>query len=174
MTTPQATLDVERRPLIAEPITAEAFLPFGRLIEPTEDMVPAGAIDAALDLSGGAPRFYIMRLDYRGYDVNGITRHGDVTQVLASVGGKSWLLCVAPPVGDGDKPDPEAIRAFVIPGDVAVLLYRGSWHAGPYFHDAEMKFFNLELIDTNVVDHFTVNLGRTFGYNFKVIDPAKS
>lgn len=172
MTTAEADVEIEHRPLVAEPISDAAFKPFGRLIEATEDMVPAGEIDAALDLSGGAPRFYIMRLDFRGYVVRGITRHAAVTQVLASVGGKPWMLCVAPPV-DGDAPDPAQIRAFSIPGDVAVLLYRGSWHAGPYFHDPEMRFFNLELIDTNVVDHFTVNLGRAFGHDFRIEDPAK-
>ncbi|HWJ73217.1 MAG TPA: ureidoglycolate lyase [Kaistia sp.] len=171
MSTQDAEATIERRPILAEPITAEAFLPFGHLIEATEDMVPAGAVDAALDLSGGTPRFYIMRLDHRGLDVNGITRHAAVTQVLASVGGRRWMLCVAPPVGEADRPDPEAIRAFVIPGDVAVLLFKGSWHAGPFFHDAEMRFFNLELLDTNVIDHHTVNLGRTFGYNLKIVTP---
>lgn len=173
MSTAEAASTVERRVLTAEPISEEAFAPFGHVIVATEDMVPAGAIDAALDLSGGQPRFYIMRLDHRGYDVNGITRHAAVTQVLAAVGGKPWLLCVAPPV-EGDKPDPAAIRAFSIPGDVAVLIHKGGWHAGPYFHDKEMGFFNLELIDTNVVDHFTVNLGRTFGYNFRIEEPARS
>ncbi len=172
MTSIEAVAEVERWPIIAEPITAEAFLPFGHLIEATEDMVPATAIDYALDLSGGQPRFYIMRLDHRGLDVNGITRHGAVTQVLASVGGGSWMLCVAPADPTADRPDPDAIRAFVIPGDVAVLLSRGTWHAGPYFHAEEMRFFNLELIDTNVADHHTVHLGRTFGHSLRIVAPA--
>ena len=50
MSTAEAASTVERRVLTAEPISEEAFAPFGHVIVATEDMVPAGAIDAALDL----------------------------------------------------------------------------------------------------------------------------
>lgn len=153
-------------PLVATPITAESFAPFGKLIEPTEDGTPAGDIDRALDLSGGRPRFYIMALTHRPLSVSRITRHTQATQVLAAVGGLPWLLAVAPKNADSDKPDPAAIRAFTIPGNVAVLLERGAWHAGPYFESAEMSFFNLELDDTNIVDHATCDLAATFGLTF--------
>jgi ureidoglycolate lyase len=152
--------------LIAEPITAAAFSAFGKLIEAMPDGAPAGDVDRALDLSSGTPRFYIMALTHRPLTVSRITRHGEATQVLASVGGATWLLAVAPPTPGEAAPDPEAIRAFVIPGDVAVLLSRGTWHAGPYFEPAEVSFFNLELEDTNVVDHETCDLAESFGVTF--------
>jgi ureidoglycolate lyase len=152
--------------LVATPITADNFAPFGKLIEPTEDGTPAGEIDRALDLSGGRPRFYIMALDHRPLTVSRITRHVQATQVLAAVGGLPWLLAVAPKNAASDTPDPAAIRAFAIPGNVAVLLDRGTWHAGPYFESTTMSFFNLELDDTNVVDHETCDLAATFGLTF--------
>ncbi|MCB8876318.1 ureidoglycolate lyase [Acidisoma silvae] len=152
--------------LIAEPITAENFLPFGKLIEPTADGTPAGVVDQALDLSGGRPRFYIMALEHRPLTVAGITRHAQVTQVLAAVGGLPWFIAVAPANAASVKPDPTAIRAFAIPGHVAVLLNRGAWHAGPYFESDQMSFFNLELDDTNVVDHETCDLVKSFGLSF--------
>ena len=152
--------------LSAEPITAANFLPFGKLIEPTADGTPAGAVDQALDLSGGKPRFYIMALEHRPLTVAGITRHAQATQVLAAVGGLPWLLAVAPANPASDQPDPSAIRAFAIPGHVAVLLDRGTWHAGPYFESDQMSFFNLELEDTNIVDHQTCDLVKSFGLSF--------
>ncbi|WP_448564609.1 hypothetical protein [Trichothermofontia sp.] len=31
----------------------------------------------------------------------------------------------------------------------------GTWHAGPYFDHDWVDFYNLELSDTNEVDHFS-------------------
>ena len=134
-----------------------------------------GPQDARLDLSGGIPRFYIMRLPRRGLIFRQITRHRRVTQCLASVGGKPWFLAVAPPK---DLDDPEAeprhedIRGFLVPGNVAVKLHKGTWHAGPFFEDAEMSFFNLELSDTNEVDHHSSYLEKRFGAPFCFTLPA--
>jgi len=37
---------------------------------------------------------------------------------------------------------------------VFVKLHQATWHAGPFFSDGQhMDFYNLELADTNVVDH---------------------
>lgn len=151
--------------LVPEPISAAAFAPFGKLVTPMQDGAPDPEVDQALDLSGGRPRFYIMALAHRDLTITRITRHTQATQVLASVGGGEWLLAVAPPDA-GPTPDPDAIRAFRIPGTVAVLLSRGTWHAGPYFEPAQMSFFNLELDDTNTVDHDTCDLAATFGRAF--------
>jgi ureidoglycolate lyase len=156
---------ISSRILVAEPISAAAFAPYGKLVEPMPDGAPAGDVDQARDLSRGRPRFYIMALDHRPLIVSRITRHTRATQVLAAVGGGGWLLTVAPP-GSAEAPDPEAIRAFRIPGDVAVLLSCGTWHAGPYFEPPQMSFFNLELEDTNVADHETCDLAARFGLSF--------
>ena len=159
-----------RRELVAAPITAAGFAPFGCLITPLADGSRAGAIDASLDLAGGKPRFFIMDLDYRGMEFARITRHRAVTQVLASAAARPWLLGVAPPHGPhGPRAEPllEDIAAFAIPGGVAVLLYRGTWHAGPFFHDPSMAFFNLELEDTNEADHQSCDLAARYGVTLR-------
>src|SRR3979409_1661022 len=89
--------DVSIRDLPARPITREAFAPFGDLIAPTEDGGPFGSQDAALDLSRGTPRLDILRFPPGGLVFRQITRHRNVTQCLAAMGGKSWLMAVAPP-----------------------------------------------------------------------------
>jgi hypothetical protein len=42
--------------------------------------------------------------------------------------------------------------------------------AGPLFDAGEMDFYNLELADTNVVDHNTHHYGRDQGLAFQVVD----
>jgi ureidoglycolate lyase len=146
-------------------LTPERFAGYGSVIAPTEN----GALrdnDAALDLSAGRPRLYAMRIFARGLTVTQITRHRRVTQALASVGGHTWFLAVAPPLMVDDptaEPALGDIVAFRIPGDVAVLLHKGTWHAGPLFEGEPQSFFNLELADTNVVDHHTSDLVTRFG-----------
>jgi ureidoglycolate hydrolase len=170
---PPTTTTVVVRKIAANRLTPETFAAFGQVIAPTEDGTPFGEQDAALELSRGTPRFYIMALPRRGLRFKQITRHREVTQCLAAVGGKSWFIAVAPP---GKLEDPKAqpaleeITAFKIPGDVAIKLHRGSWHAGPFFEDDEISFFNLELADTNEVDHQTCHLDQAFGTMFEFVD----
>ncbi|MFT4267233.1 MAG: ureidoglycolate lyase [Xenophilus sp.] len=156
------------------PLSAEAFAPFGAVLAATEDGTPLTAAEALLDLSCGTPRFYVMRLHAKNErTVRRITRHRRVTQVLAAVGGRPWLIAVAPPL-DVDaaeaRPRLEDIRAFRVPGDVALLLARGTWHAGPLFDEAEAAFFNLELADTNVTDHHSCHLVERYGTALRLID----
>jgi ureidoglycolate lyase len=155
-----------------EPLTPESFAAFGTVIPPADDGIPLSAGDAQLDLSQGTPRFYVMRIPGRGFTVTRITRHRKVTQLLASAGGKPWVLGVAPPgaVDDPDaEPDVEDIRAFAIPGDVAIMLHKGTWHAGPLFAEGTREsFFNLELSDTNKVDHQTCDLSTRYGLALKL------
>lgn len=152
--------------LRVEALSPEGFTPYGEVIAPLDD--GARSDDAALDLSGGRPRFYIMRLAARPLSFDAITRHRRVTQCLAAVGGGDWLLAVAPPDGPDEPdavPDETRLKAFRVPGDRAVKLHRGTWHAGPFFEGDAMSFFNLELDDTNEVDHHTARLARTYRFD---------
>jgi ureidoglycolate lyase len=115
--------------LLVLELTGEAFAPYGSVIAPMNDGPPFGEADAPLDLTGGTPRFYAMRLPARGLTVTRITRHRRVTQALASAGGHDWFMAVAPPLAVDDpaaEPALGDIRAFRIPGDVAIMLHKGS------------------------------------------------
>jgi ureidoglycolate lyase len=161
----------EIRKLVPIPLTRENFALYGEAILPAADGAPLPGHEAeGLDLGQGRPRFYIMRLDGRGLAFRAITRHRKVTQCLASTRGEDWYLGVAPPKDLGDpaaKPALDAIVAFKVPGGVAIKLHAGTWHAGPFFPGAAMDFFNLELADTNEVDHHTVALDREYGTGFE-------
>ena len=162
----QLAMSVTSIPAI--PITAEDFRPFGQMIVPQPDDVPFNAQDAQLNLQNGIPRFYIMQLHQRGRRFHAITRHGGCTQCLGSLEGRTWFLGVAPP-SDAPQPRPEDIVVFEIPGDRFVKLEVGTWHAGPYFDDEMVNFYNLELSDTNVVDHTTCDLLKTYGLEFEIV-----
>ncbi|WP_008313352.1 ureidoglycolate lyase [Leptolyngbya sp. PCC 6406] len=157
------------RSLPANPITTEGFAPFGQVIFPSGDGAVLGPEDAQLDLSQGIPRFYIMQLTRKGRRFHTITRHQRCTQCLGALAGATWLLAVAAP-GEGEEPDPNAIRAFQIPGDCFVKLHRGTWHAGPYFDAPVVNFYNLELSDTNLTDHHTCNLRSRYHLEFEIVD----
>lgn len=146
--------ETARTPLLA---TAANVAPFGTLVEPSEDGTPFGPADAALDLMGGTPRLYIMRLPARPLRIAAITRHAKVTQCLASATGKDWFIGLAAP---GTTPSAGTITVFRIPGGRALALQKGAWHAGPFFEGEEADFLNLELSDTNETDHHTVKLDQ--------------
>lgn len=162
----QAGTTVTIRDLPVRDVSRDGFASYGTLIEASADGTPFGSGDARLDLGQGTPRFYIMRIPWRGFTVDRITRHRRVTQALAAVGGHDWVVAVAPPLGLDDtaaEPALGDIAAFRIPGDVAVMLHKGTWHAGPLFAGPDRSFFNLELADTNEVDHQTCVLAARYG-----------
>ncbi|MEO0769881.1 MAG: ureidoglycolate lyase [Cyanobacteria bacterium J06649_4] len=161
----QPVTRIARRPI---PISVEAFRPFGQLILPQSDEVAFNPQDAQLQLAQGTPRFYIMSLHQRGRRFYTITRHSKCTQCLGSLGGQSWFLGVAPPK-DGAQPALEDIVVFEIPGDRFIKLEMGTWHAGPYFDANTVNFYNLELTDTNIVDHTTCDLLQTYGVEFEIV-----
>jgi len=154
--------------LKAEWITSETFQPYGQLITPTEDSKPYDEKDAQLNLENGTPRFYIMRLHQRGRKFHTITRHVHCTQCLGALEGKDWYIGVAPP-SESQQPDLEQLKAFRIPGDAFIKLNMGTWHAGPYFEQDVVNFYNLELSDTNEVDHFTYDFLKSDYLEFEII-----
>ncbi len=157
------------RKLSAELITQEIFKPFGKLITPSPDGKPYDDTDAKLQLSQGIPRFYIMQLSHRGRKFTTITRHNLCTQCLGSLEGKEWYIAVAPPNSE-NQPDINKMAVFHIPGNCFIKLEVGTWHAGPYFDYETINFYNLELSDTNVIDHFTHNFLTQQQLEFEIID----
>ncbi len=155
--------------LQAQLITPENFRAYGQVIFPSQDGKSFDGEDAQLMLDKGTPRFYIMQLHCRGTKFHKITRHVQCTQCLGSLEGKEWLIAVCPPNNDVDVPDLENIAAFRIPGNCFIKLNTGTWHAGPYFEHGFVDFYNLELSDTNVVDHFTYDFLKNQNLEFKIV-----
>lgn len=150
-------------------ITPENFQPYGQVIYVSKDGKNFDQEDAQLNLQNGIPRFYIMRLQEKGRQFHHITRHVKCTQCLGSLDSKDWFMVVCPPNNHINEPELSKIAAFQIPGNCFIKLDMGTWHAGPYFDHEFVDFYNLELSDTNVVDHFTHNYLKSHNLSFEII-----
>ena len=165
--------DTRALPLLmleVRPLTPEAFAPYGQVVAPlrtggqgseTGYDPETSEREARLVLGNGEPRLWIMHLPHVGLGFSRIARHRRVTQCLGALGGKEWLIGVAPPgdLGDDERPSIEDIVAFRIPGDRLIKLHVATWHAGPHFEHDECLFMNLENRDTNKRDFHGVPLG---------------
>lgn len=152
-------------------ITPEKFKLFGQVIGPSDDGKVFDHQDAQLMLDRGTPRFYIMRLPKRGLRFHRITYHQQCTQCLGGLSPVGrWFMAVAAPTGSLDNyPKQEDLTVFEIPHGCFIKMHAGTWHAGPLFHESDhMDFYNLELADTNVVDHNTHDYKRHDGIEFEV------
>ena len=151
--------------VVAETATPANFAPFGQVCRAEEDGLPYGDHDAQLDgfeggAEGGTPRLYLMKLDGpRPLAFDRLTRHRAVSQCLGALGGSpaeaDFYLAVHAPAEPPLHLD--GVRVFRVAPGTFVKLHRGTWHAGPLWPgtDAQRTFYNLELADTNVVDHHT-------------------
>ncbi|KAJ6720313.1 UREIDOGLYCOLATE HYDROLASE [Salix viminalis] len=122
--------------------TPESFKEYGQVIEASPDGEEFGPKDAQLNLTLGIPRFYIMKLEKKR--------------------SKRGHFYVPPAV---DK-----VQVFRISGSKFIKLNVGTWHAGPLFKPQTMDFYNLELSNTNVVDHTTHNFKQQDGIVFVIDD----
>ncbi len=157
------------RQLPAQWITPDNFRPYGQAIFASEDGKAYDTEDAQLNLQNGTPRFYIMRLHERGRRFHKITRHVRCSQCLGSLAGKDWLIAVAPPNPASNQPTLEELAAFSVPGNCFIKLEVGTWHAGPYFDGEVVEFYNLELSDTNVTDHFSHDFLDSHNLEFEIV-----
>lgn len=161
--------------LKAEELTPSSFAPFGQVVSAEEDGVEFSSADAQLDLSQGTPRFYIMRLRDKDLSFERITFHGRVTQCLGALGDASWYMAVAAPTMDVSAPPrAEDLRAFKVPPGSFIKMHAGTWHAGPLFKSDDtlpfIDFYNLELSDTNQVDHNAWDYGEEEGVTYEVAE----
>ncbi|HEY5723191.1 MAG TPA: ureidoglycolate lyase [Allosphingosinicella sp.] len=124
------------RELTPEPLTAEAFAPFGSVIEASDDAVRidinqghAIRYDRLADIDasdgGGTPIVSLFRAKPLAELVlESFERHPLGSQTFVPLGGRPYLVAVAPP---GDF-DPAAIRLFRAEGHQGVHYWKGTWH----------------------------------------------
>src|SRR5438270_10851710 len=151
---------LSRHMLDIRELTAEAFAPYGQIIAPvrtggqgaeTGYDPEASFSEAKLVLGNGEPRLWIMHLPHVGLGFTRIARHRRVTQCLGALGGKEWLIGVAPPGDPGDdaRPRVEDIAAFRVPGGRLIKLHVATRHAGPHFVHHKSPVVNLGKLHTH-------------------------
>lgn len=118
----------------AEPITAEAFAPFGELLTPKtapDKLINEGRCErhhalATVERGGGEAIISIFRSEPVSlpYDCAMLERHPLGSQAFMPLGPDDWLSVVAP---DEDG-RPGAPLAFLVPAGMGVNLRAGVWH----------------------------------------------
>jgi hypothetical protein len=93
-----------------------------------------------------------------------------------ALGATPWYMAVGAATMDVAAPPSTAdLRVFKVPAGTFVKMHAGTWHAGPLFQSDAVSlpfidFYNLELSDTNQVDHNTWDYGEEDGVAYDVIE----
>lgn len=125
------------RSLSVEPLTKEAFAPFGQVIETegaehwpinygyAERYNNLAQVDVLED--GGRPLINIYRATPwpQPIRLKEMERHPLSSQAFVPLSQIPFLIVVAKP---GDPPGPEDLRAFITSGQRGINLNRGVWH----------------------------------------------
>ena len=132
------------RSLKLEPLTAEAFAPFGDVIDAPE----AGSRFGLSETLGGADGAEAPRLSFSHpqpwtlpLTATEMERHNRSSQCFVPLDVSRYVV-VAAPDKDG-KPDATQLRAFVARGDQAVNYHRGTWHHPSRALDRPARFATL-------------------------------
>ena len=116
-----------------QPLSPAAFAPFGQVIgeggaRPVYEAEGLRSWRLAFDVAGRTD-LLVIHYDHRPLAVSKLERHFDVTQSFIALGGAESVMVVAPPTGPDEVPAPGDVRAFLVPGDRGIMLWRGTWHA---------------------------------------------
>ena len=131
-----------RRQMIERGVTAEAFAPFGALIDK-----PALSGERAFYsrwLGGDAslaPVFHVNRVPATRLPsaIARLEHHPHAAQAFVPLDVSRYLVTVAPSLGDGG-PDLGGLRSFELPATMGVIYAPGVWHAGATVLDREGSF----------------------------------
>jgi len=125
------------RPLIATP---ESFAPFGKVLtESGRTRLPINTYGDKFDLyregfeSDQPIEWFIVHAHPRRREVLFLERHQMLTQTFIPLGGRPFYTIVARPGAREENGFPalDELQAFLVPGDVAIQVDRGTWHENP-------------------------------------------
>ena len=123
-----------------EPLAGRAFAPFGEIIGVGE----GPPVFAGPHIESWAMRFACedrVALMYARYvhqpmEFSCLETHRHVSQCFIPLGYCPSVMVVAPPAARSRNPRPpapESVRAFLVPGDRGIVLWRRTWHAQTRF-----------------------------------------
>ena len=143
-----------------EPMTEEAFSPYGYLLDATErptDHRIIAPVDFEVDGDG---TLGVIWQPHEGIRFSQLERHFGVTQSFIQMSGSPAVVAVAEPTNIDDpmdSPEPENVRAFLIDSNKGYALKRGTWHSLNRFiltpPGAVFAILNSEPNPTQIVDY---------------------
>jgi ureidoglycolate lyase len=119
----------------AEPLTAEAYAPFGIVVR---------AERHRLHCQPGQYTARLHQLEPVGERFVRINRHFDHEQLFVPLTEGPLLLVVAPKELPGEGFDPSQVRAFVNDGSLAWTYGKGVWHFAPRAVDGQAAVLNVQ------------------------------
>ncbi|MDI4664291.1 ureidoglycolate lyase [Xanthobacter autotrophicus] len=120
-------------PLLARPLTAEGFAPFGDVLRVPQDVGTRTSFDSALaSLKPQTPASLSLILAApslaRPVPVSIIERHRLTSQSFLPMATTRWLVVVVPDAADGSPDLASAVAFLPAPGE-GITLKPGMWHA---------------------------------------------
>ena len=116
-----------------EPLSEEAFEPFGRLISardgPPDYRGASGTKGWHVAFESGLPLLSVLKTPYLGLRFARMERHLHVSQAFVPLGGSAAVVAVAPPTPEASRPRLEDIRAFLLDDSRGYVLHIGTWHS---------------------------------------------
>ncbi|MCG7599568.1 ureidoglycolate lyase [Halomonas sp. McH1-25] len=135
--------------LTAQPLTPEAFAPFGDVIDTrTADYFPINAgrtrryhdlarVETLGDEAHTLISIFVSQPVEMPLTLGFLERHPQGSQAFMPLHEERFLVVVAPP---GESIDPQQVRAFVTDGRQGVNYRAGTWHAIQSVLDREGEF----------------------------------
>ncbi len=142
--------------LTVQPMTREAFAPYGELIS------ERGHIE--LDLAGGRASVFAQTVEAQPFEFDFLGRHQRTEQVFSPLGNAQSIIAVAPPSEEGSAlPDARRLAAFLVDGSCAFKLHRGTWHTSAFPLDERATFLVLDREGTLEEDYDLRDLKTALG-----------
>ena len=105
-----------------EPLTAEAFAPYGKVIGKEQLVLTSTYFPFFTNVSTLPPSTEAITY---------LNRHHDHHQIFAGLGGGQLVVVVAEPGVSAEELDPSLIHAFITDGQTAFVFHVDTWHLEP-------------------------------------------
>jgi ureidoglycolate lyase len=131
----------------AEPLTKDAFKPFGQVV---------GMDDIHMELRDGEQfRLGIIHLRNHGYRITSLNHHRNSTQALVPLANQACVVVVAPPgTTFREASDLKQVRAFLCDGSAGINIGLHTWHQALLPIGPEIKMVNIQGVNS---EHDTYN-----------------
>ena len=149
-----------RHHLAIEPMTADAFAPFGWLADSSGMPHDRRVMTPSRFECDGLTTIHTIWQPDTGRSFSRLERHFGITQTFFQLSGSPSVVCAAPPTDlddPGAVPRPEDVRAFLIDPGKGFSFARGTWHSLDRYvlapPGATFAILNVDPNPTQIVDY---------------------
>ena len=159
------------------PLTAQAFAPYGWLLEPDDapDYARTGLQNWRLPFaSEDALRLQVMRYSNRDMRLSMFERHVSVTEARHPIGDAAAVLVVAGDPSQDAAPEANSVRAFLLDGQSGIMFRKGVWHGLDCFPARTKHVDYLFLSDAGTEDEIEAQAYPQSGTHTQIFDFAEN